>query len=76
MTTTHPGRSSEFATFDRILVDLGFGLLTWGLRRAALRRARVHDAPRSRTGDSGPAVRPPSERAATDRMIHTHFGIR
>ncbi len=68
--TSHPAGGSGFAAFDRILVDLGFALLTWGFRRAELRRTRA----REDAGDH--ASRPPSERAATDRMIHTHFGIR
>ena len=74
-TTSHPTGGSEFAALDRILVDLGFGLLTWGFRRAARRPARAR-ARAEVARAAGDAPRPPSARAATDRMIHSHFGIR
>ena len=75
-TTSHPTGGHRFAAFDRILVDLGFGLISWGFRRAALRPTRARARAAAQARDTGHAPRPPSERAATDRMIHSHFGIR
>lgn len=75
-TTSHSTGGSQFAAFDRILVDLGFGLITWGFRRAALRPTRARARAEAHARDAGDGPRPPSERAATDRMIHSHFGIR
>jgi hypothetical protein len=75
-TTSHPTGGSEFAALDRVLVDLGFGLITWGFRRAALRPARARARAAAHVRDAGDGSRPPSERAATDLMIHSHFGIR
>jgi hypothetical protein len=78
MTTTQAGSGSQSGAFDRILVDLGFGLLTWGFRRAELRQARAEASARvaADAREQSAAAFPPSERAATERMIHSHFGIR